>query len=141
MVVTSPPTSTSVNDTDFDYVIVGSGAGGAPLAARLSAHGDRVPGAGGGPGRPDEPTAPAREVSDVPALHGPSTEHPDLSWQFFVDHYTTPEEPDPKWDAKGNGICYPCATGIGACTIHNAMITIAGPASDWDELAWFLNDP
>src|SRR4051794_24246949 len=113
MVVTSPPTSTSVNDTDFDYVIVGSGAGGAPLAARLAEHGHRVLVLEAGPGRLEDPAAPAREVSDVPALHGPSTEHPDLSWQFFVDHYSTPEEPDPKWNAKGNGIFYPRATGIG----------------------------
>ena len=35
---------------------------------------------------------------------------------------------------------YPRATGIGGCTVHNAMITMAGPAADWDELAWFLDD-
>src|SRR5439155_20015427 len=60
---------------------------------------------------------------------------------FFVGHYAKPETPDPKWNAPGNGIFYPRATGIGGCTIHNAMITIVGPAADWDALAWFLDDP
>jgi choline dehydrogenase len=143
MADTSPPASTSVHDTDFDYVIVGSGAGGAPLAARLAEQGYRVLVLEAGPDHRagGNLTSPAREVTEVPALHAPSNEHPDVRWRFFVKHYENPPGRDPKWSDEFNGIFYPRATGVGGCTIHNAMITIAGPASDWDELAFFLGDP
>ncbi len=36
------------DDTDFDYIIVGSGAGGGPLAANLALAGFRAPIDGGG---------------------------------------------------------------------------------------------
>ena len=130
----------------FDYIIVGSGAGGAPLAARLAESGCSVLviEAGGDHGA-DAPTAGSREVSEVPSLHAVSTEKPELSWQFFVKHYTNPppaprpgDPSDPKDD--GRGIFYPRAAALGGCTIHNAMITIAGPDSDWDGLADFLGD-
>ncbi len=140
---------------EFDFIIVGSGAGGAPLAARLAREGKRVLVIEAGPNQSDAPaTAPQNEVSRVPATHAASSEHPDLSWQFFVDHYKRnqrgqlPEgiEEDPKWhdpadgDAQQTGIFYPRASGVGGCTIHNAMITVLGPLSDWDNLASFLGD-
>ena len=56
----------------FDYVIVGSGAGGAPLAARLVEYGFRVLIIEAG----SDATNTAREVSEVPSLHAASTEHP-----------------------------------------------------------------
>lgn len=144
---------------DFDYIIVGSGAGGAPLASRLARAGKKVLVIEAGSNHtPRGPRDAGNEVSRVPLLHGASTEHPDLSWRFFVDHYQRngagqlPDEidDDPKWhqpdpgageNDSHKGVFYPRAAGIGGCTIHNAMITIAGPDSDWDELAEFLNDP
>ncbi|MCS7466842.1 GMC oxidoreductase [Stieleria sp. ICT_E10.1] len=144
---------------DFDYIIVGSGAGGAPLASRLARAGKKVLVIEAGANQTERgPRDGGNEVSRVPLLHGASTEHPDLSWRFFVDHYQrsgTGQLPDqirqdPKWhtpDANAGenetheGIFYPRAAGIGGCTIHNAMITIAGPESDWDDLAEFLQDP
>ncbi|MDG3003922.1 GMC oxidoreductase [Paludisphaera mucosa] len=131
----------------FDYIVVGSGAGGGPLAARLALDGCRVlvieAGSHGGP-------ADAPEVSLVPGLHADSSEDPKLSWRFFVKHYENPPAgPDPKWhepdranheDASHAGIFYPRAAALGGCTIHNAMITIAGPDSDWDDLAVYLDD-
>lgn len=145
---------------EYDYIIVGSGAGGAPLAARLAEAGKRVLVVEAGPNHAAEATlAPGNEVSRVPGLHAVSTEHPDLSWRFFVKHYEGGADgipapaldipKDPKWHepdvAMGEGeahagIFYPRASGIGGCTIHNAMITIAGPDSDWDELAEYLED-
>jgi len=127
-------------DQSFDYVVVGSGAGGAPLAARLAEYGYTVLVLEAGPDHSCPESNPrAYEISQVPALHAPSTEDPELSWQFFVKHYKKPPASDPKADDRG--IFYPRATGIGGCTIHNAMITLAGPAADWDELAALLNDP
>src|SRR5262245_10737423 len=140
--MTPPPVSKSPQDSRYDFIVVGSGAGGGPLAARLVENGFTVLVIEAGPDHGDDPpTAPAREISDVPAFHGPSTEHEALSWKFFVKHYERPQEPDPKWNADPPGIFYPRATGVGGCTIHNAMITVAGPPSDWDDLAWTLGDP
>jgi len=132
--------------TDFDYIVVGSGAGGGPLAARLALAGKRVLVLEAGPNQAADP-GPAREVSHVPGFHGLSTEHPDLSWEFFVNHYDHPPTgEDPKWNPKvpnpppSEGVFYPRASGVGGCTVHNAMITIAGPDSDWEDLADFVGD-
>ncbi|MCI0540951.1 MAG: GMC family oxidoreductase N-terminal domain-containing protein [Verrucomicrobiales bacterium] len=143
-----PPSSNSPNDSAFDFIIVGSGAGGAPLAARLIEKDPtcRVLVLEAGPDQgAGDPTTPAREITDVPVLHGPSNEHADVSWEFFVKHYDRPAKQDPKWHQcptkEKCGIFYPRASGLGGCTIHNAMITAVGPPSDWNELAWFLDDP
>ena len=131
----------------FDYIIVGSGAGGGPLAARLALTGFKVLVIEAGADHVSDADK-AHEISLVPSLHGVSTEEPDLSWQFFVKHYAAPppnpdpaKPSDPKWDAHHDGIFYPRAAALGGCTVHNAMITIAGPDADWDDLADFLNDP
>jgi choline dehydrogenase len=136
----------------FDYIIVGSGAGGAPLAARLALEfhalklDKRILVIEAGPSHTAHDT-PEREVSLVPGFHGLSTEHPALSWQYFVEHYSHPPTgPDPKRSPKPgepkdwDGIFYPRSSGIGGCTVHNAMITIAGPDSDWEDLADYLVD-
>jgi len=118
---------------EHDFIVVGSGAGGGPLAANLARNGFRVLvlEAGGW----DAP-----EVAQVPAFHPHASEHPDLSWEFFVKHYADPKQPDSKWDTERNGIFYPRAATVGGCTLHNAMITMCGPSSDWDEIAKITND-
>ena len=143
------------HDEMYDYIIVGSGAGGASLASRLVRAGKKVLVIEAGPDHTTRgPRDPGNEISRVPLLHAASSEHPDLSWRFFVDHYERdgagrlPDRiledpkryPSPKPNEDGK-IFYPRSAGIGGCTIHNAMITIAGPESDWDELATYLDDP
>ena len=138
MIVENLPDS-PCRDWKYDYVIVGSGAGGAPLAARLAERGHRVLVLEAGPYHGPDHTCDANTISDVPALHAPASEYDGISWAFCVKHYANPTEKDPKeWDG---GLFYPRATGIGGCTIHNAMITVVGPASDWDRLANYLGDP
>src|SRR5215475_3427537 len=80
--------------TPFEYVIVGSGAGGGPLAARLARAGRRVLllEAGGdhtvaGPGGSDQPSKEVPEVQRIPGYHAVATEDPDISWGFSVRHY------------------------------------------------------
>jgi choline dehydrogenase-like flavoprotein len=133
---------------EFDCIIVGSGAGGGPLASRLALAGKRVLVLEAGSDQSKLPPADGPlEVSLVPGFHAVSTEHSDLSWQFFVKHYDNPPTGrDPKWhegtrpDGQDKGIFYPRASALGGCTIHNALITIIGPDSDWDDLADFLGD-
>jgi choline dehydrogenase len=124
---------TKQQTAEHDFIIVGSGAGGGPLAANLTKNGFRVLvlEAGGW----DDP-----EVAQVPAFHPHASEHPDLSWEFFVKHYANPRQPDSKWDNERSGIFYPRAATVGGCTLHNAMITICGPSDDWDEIARITKD-
>ena len=127
--------------TGYDFIIVGSGAGGGPLAANLALNGHRVLllEAGGD------------EINDaylVPAFHPISTEDPARSWEFFVSHYSddrNPERdvkhhPNKKFDGK-TGIFYPRASGLGGCTTHHAMITVYPHESDWDNIAEITGDP
>ena len=123
-------------DAEFDYVVVGSGAGGGPIAVNLARAGMRVLliEAGG-----------ADEGYDysVPAFHGEATEDETLRWDYFVRHYSDDERGrrDPKFVAERGGVWYPRAGTLGGCTAHNAMITIAGPRADWDAIADELGDP
>lgn len=148
--------------TPFDFIVVGAGAGGAPLAARLVERGFRVLVIEMGPKKPEKPADALVENTEVPVLHTETTEDPRHSLQFYVKHFDHDpyESQDPKVHlpdhdrtendeaSSGNnregddaGIFYPRAQGVGGCTIHNAMITVCGPWSDWDEIAEATNDP
>jgi choline dehydrogenase len=123
---------------ECDYIIVGSGAGGGTVAARLAEAGMRVVvlEAGGdpreGPGLPED--------YDVPAFHTLASENPAMSWDFFVHHYAdeAKQRRDPKLQAQG--ILYPRAGTLGGCTAHNAMILMAPHDSDWDAIATLTGD-
>lgn len=155
--VTLHPRAKLAHDRDktpFDYIIVGSGAGGGPLAARLALAGKSVlvleagidPGAAG---RSNE----GREAYHVPGYHGASTECTDVSWHFSVRHYSSTDlqATDTKYDAKRDpsaqisdgrkgGILYPRAAAVGGCTAHHAMILIKPDANDWNRLATATGD-
>jgi len=119
---------------DFDYIVVGSGAGGGPVACNLAKAGYKVGLIEAG----QEPDTPSYTV---PVFHTYASEDPEMSWQLFVQHYSQHPERDPKYRAKQGGIFYPRAGTLGGCTAHNAMITIYGHASDWDHIAWLTGDP
>jgi choline dehydrogenase len=128
-------------DQRHDFVIVGSGAGGGPLAANLALDGFSVLliEAGGD------------QINDhysVPAFHGLSTEDPLLSWEFYVRHYSDDNRPerDPKYHQRNPqlpgapGIFYPRAAALGGCTAHHAMITVYPHESDWNHIAEVTGD-
>jgi choline dehydrogenase len=122
------------SDTEFDYIVIGSGAGGGPVAANLALAGYTVLllEAGG-------ETENAHYT--VPAFHGLSTEDPDLQWNYFVRHYANDDRQskDTKRNKEGT-IWYPRAGTLGGCTAHNAMITVYPHESDWDGIAHITGD-
>jgi choline dehydrogenase len=87
----------------YDYIVVGSGPGGGPLAARLAIAGYRVLLMEAGD---DEGSALQQQV---PALQLQSTEYGPMKWDYFVRHYDndTQQEKDSKmtWE-KPNGELY-----------------------------------
>jgi len=143
-------------DHEFDYIVVGSGAGGGTLAARLAEAGRRVLllEAGGDPrqlsGTNDYQPGINRlpDDYDVPAFHGFASENDAMRWDFFVRHYASEElqAKDPKYvrDYRGkpvNGVLYPRAGTLGGCTAHNAMIFVYPHNADWDGIARLTGDP
>ena len=122
-----------------DFIIVGSGAGGGPLAANLALAGHTVLLIEAG----------EDSINDnykIPALHPRSTEDPKFSWEFFVKHYDNRPDRDPKYHDKvkelpgSPGIFYPRATGLGGCTTHHAMITVYPHESDWNNIRDLVKD-
>src|SRR6266852_4559940 len=128
---------------EYEYVVVGSGAGGGTVAARLAESGFKVLllEAGGDPvmlqgGDPIDPTG-NRLPDDynVPVFHGFASENDAMKWDFFVRHYTDNalQHRDPKAVDTPNGprLLYPRAGTLGGCTAHNAQIMIYPHNDDW----------
>jgi choline dehydrogenase len=130
-----PADSGGTEGDGFDYVVIGSGAGGGPLAANLALEGFRVLllEAGG----EDEPCE-----YQVPAFHAKVSEHRAMSWDFFVRHYSDEAQQarDTKYTPERGGVLYPRAGTLGGCTAHNAMIFVAPHSRDWNEIAALTGD-
>ncbi|KAM0722724.1 hypothetical protein Q7P37_002165 [Cladosporium fusiforme] len=138
---------------EYDYVIVGSGPGGGPLAANLATQGYSVflIEAGGDNSEGIDQSIPAR--SRVAAETAPN------SWQFFVEHfanetqaqrdlkytYTLPNGsyhvgPNPPPDAEPAGIYYPRGATLGGSAQVNAMNFAWSPDREWDYIANLTGD-
>lgn len=116
---------------DYEYINVGSSAGGGPLVVNLARHGHCVLfEAGDDQGQNLNQITPL--CSEVPAAR----------WDFFVKHHDevqvaknpkmtweTPDREifigiDPPSGSKQKGIYYPRAATLGGCTAHDASIAV-----------------
>lgn len=122
-------------EAQYDYIIVGSGAGGGPLAGNLARAGMQVLLLEAG-GRGDSANYP------VPVLHPRATEDPALKWDFFVRHYedVARSRRDEKFVEAEDGVLYPRSGALGGCTAHHAMITIYPHNRDWQHIAELTGD-
>ena len=153
--MSTPRTTARPATFDADYIIVGSGAGGGTLAARLAEAGFQVLllEAGGDPRTSIGDTPQAPQVNslpddyDVPAFHALATENSGLRWDFWVRHYADDaqqfKDPNFRTEQDGrpvNGVLYPRASTLGGCTAHNAMILVYPHNADWNQIADLTGD-
>ena len=139
-----------MNVSDCEYIVVGSGAGGGTVAARLAESGRNVIllEAGGDPrdlhGADPLDSKPDRLPSDydVPAFHAFASENDAIKWDFFVRTQASEQDPlrNPNYRADRGGVLYPRAAALGGCTAHNAMILVYPHNADWDAIAELTGD-
>ncbi len=146
----------TIRQAAAEYIVVGSGAGGGTVAARLAEAGRTVLllEAGGDPRKLSGGDVVEPGVNrlpddyDVPCFHPFATENDAIKWDFFVRHYASDalQRRDDKyrenWNSKRvDGILYPRAGTLGGCTAHNAMILVYPHNDDWDQIARLTSDP
>jgi choline dehydrogenase len=109
-----------MNDTEFDYIIVGAGSAGCVLAERLSANGRNrvlVLEAGG---------SDRRFYVQLPLGYGKLFYDPAVNWMY---------ETEPDLGLAGNRDFWPRGKILGGSSSINAMVWIRGHASDYSDWA------
>src|SRR5262245_13077466 len=126
----------------YEYIVVGSGAGGGTLAARLAERGRSVLLLEAGSDTTYSLDVRLPEDYQVPAFHAFASENPAMKWDFFVRHYDDEErqKKDSKYASQQGGVLYPRAGTLGGCTAHNAMILVYPLNADWEHIEQLTGD-
>ena len=143
----------SNSNNTYDYIVVGSGPGGGPLAANLAKAGYSVflIEAGEDQGNNVNET--------VPAWGGLASNDETMRWDFFVKYHTddaitnrythlTWRQPNgeyfvgttPPAGSTKLGVYYPRAGTLGGCSTHNAMASAINSNTDWEIIANLTGD-
>lgn len=120
---------------EADFVVVGSGAGGGPLAANLAAAGFTVTVLEAGHDH-------ACSYYDIPVMQARASEDEHMRWDFYVRHYDDDirNARDSKWIPEKSGVLYPRGSTVGGSTAISAMVHVAPHDSDWDAMADLTGD-
>ena len=133
-------------DAPVEYIVIGSGPGGGPLAVNLALAGHRVV--------LFEAGSPATDLNNfiaVPVFNPLVCEEPEIAWNYYVRHYSdqTQQQKDSKYVPAGvpnatnprGGIYYPRCSTIGGCSAHNVLLMVYPSNSDFDTIANSFSDP
>ncbi|KAJ7453413.1 hypothetical protein FB451DRAFT_1281210 [Mycena latifolia] len=113
----------------FDFIVVGAGPGGGPLAARLAESGYSVLVVDAGQ---DVETL---DVT-IPAYFNFVLSDPVVALNYTIHDYP------PDFEFQNNNTWYPRAQAVGGCAIHNALQNcVAGLKPIFDFLETTFNDP
>ena len=153
LIAASGAIAAAATDKEYDYIVVGSGPGGAPLAANLARAGQSVLLLEAGDDQGSNPT-----YSDIANFNEAGND--ELSrWDFFVKHFededdnekyekTTWRKPDgsfyvgldPPKGSERLGVFYPRAATLGGCAMHNGGICALPADDDWNKIAELTGD-
>jgi choline dehydrogenase len=131
--------SSKRTDGVYDFIVVGAGPGGGPLAANLAKAGYTVAllEAGLDPMSPEAVAQDANAAASyqVPGFFGAAAENPLLSWDIFVSHFGNVEQQrkDKKY-VEGKGVLYPRGSCLGGSVSHNALIWVYPHDGDFDAI-------
>ncbi|KAF2690038.1 GMC oxidoreductase [Lentithecium fluviatile CBS 122367] len=144
--------ATKINST-YEYVVVGSGPGGGPLAANLARAGHSVLLLEAGDDQGSNPN-----ISQILNFNKAGND-PTTRWDFFVKHSDDPEREkkfehyvyrrangefyvgmSPPKGASALGIYYPRAGTLGGCAMHNAGVSVNAADTDWNYIAEITGD-
>ncbi|KAF2715243.1 GMC oxidoreductase [Pleomassaria siparia CBS 279.74] len=142
------------NNNTYEYIVVGTGPGGGPLAANLARAGHSVLVLEAGDDQTENVNV-SQWLNFNAAGNDPATR-----WDFFVKHsddearearylHRTWRKTDgnfyvgigyPPAGAKPLGIYYPRAGTLGGCAMHNGCLTMNPNDLDWDDIAETTGD-
>ena len=137
-------------NSTYDYIVVGSGPGGGPLAANLARAGLSVLLLDAGDDQSNNPN-----ISNLFSFNEATNDEKTV-WDFWTKHSEDParelkydhltwRKPDgdfyvghnPPNGSKQLGVWYPRAGTLGGCAMHNAGVTFLPYDDDWNDIVRF----